>query len=58
MSPSPNPQRTDARSLDEALAEIRIRCAPLPAERVSLGMALGRVLREAVRAPEDLPAFD
>jgi molybdopterin molybdotransferase len=46
------------RSLDEALADIRARCSPLPPERVSLAEAFGRVLRETVCAPEDLPSFD
>ncbi|MGO8696656.1 MAG: molybdenum cofactor biosynthesis protein MoaE [Limisphaerales bacterium] len=45
-------------SLDEAMAEIRARCRPLPAVRVPLAEAFGRVLRENVRAPEDLPPFD
>lgn len=31
---------------------------PLPAERVALEDARGRVLREAITAPEDQPAFD
>ncbi|MDP3428336.1 MAG: molybdopterin molybdotransferase MoeA [Humidesulfovibrio sp.] len=30
-------------------------CAPLPAENVSLGAALGRVLARDVQSPEDLP---
>jgi molybdopterin molybdotransferase len=42
-------------SLDEALAEIRSRCPPLPAVRVPLAEAFGRVLRETACAPEDLP---
>ncbi len=45
-------------SLDEALVEIRSRCQPLPAVRVPLAEAFGRVLRETVCAPEDLPPFD
>ncbi|MGD1085656.1 MAG: molybdenum cofactor biosynthesis protein MoaE [Verrucomicrobiota bacterium] len=45
-------------SLDEAMAEIRSRCQPLPAVRAPLADALGRVLRETVCAPEDLPPFD
>ncbi len=32
--------------------------APLPVERVPLAAAAGRVLREAVTAPEDQPPFD
>jgi len=44
--------------LDEALAEIKSRCQPLPAVRAPLAGAFGRVLRETVCAPEDLPMFD
>ena len=33
-------------------------CQPLPAVRVPLAEAFGRVLRETVCAPEDLPPFD
>ncbi|MEJ5238747.1 MAG: hypothetical protein WHT82_10325, partial [Limisphaera sp.] len=33
-------------------------CPPLPAETVPLPAALGRRLRQAVLAPEDLPPFD
>ena len=46
------------RSLDEARAEIRSRSRPLPAVRASLAEALGRVLRETICAPEDLPPVD
>jgi molybdopterin molybdotransferase len=46
------------RSLDEALAEIRAHGQPLPAVRVPLAEAFGRVLREMVCAPEDMPPFD
>jgi molybdopterin molybdotransferase len=49
---------TKMRSLDEAVAEISSRCQPLPPVRVSLEESIGRVLRETVCAPEDLPAFD
>ena len=45
-------------SLDEAMAEIRSRCQPLPAVRAPLAEAFGRVLRETVCAPEDVPPFD
>jgi molybdopterin molybdotransferase len=45
-------------SLDEALAEIRARCPPLPAVRAPLAEGSGRVLREAVCASEDWPPFD
>lgn len=47
-----------SRSLDEALADIRLRVSPLPPQRVALTSALGCVLRETVCAPEDLPPFD
>ena len=46
------------RSLDEAVSEIQSRCQPLPAVRVSLADAFGRVLRETVCAPEDMPSCD
>ncbi|HEY5043811.1 MAG TPA: molybdopterin-binding protein [Verrucomicrobiae bacterium] len=46
------------RSLDEAMAEIQSRCESLPAVRVSLEESFGRVLRETVCAPEDLPPVD
>ncbi len=46
------------RTLDEALADIRSCCTPLPPRRVPLAEAFGSVLRENVSAPDDLPAFD
>jgi molybdopterin molybdotransferase len=46
------------RSLDEAMAEINSRCQLLPAVRAPLVEAFGRVLRETVCAPEDLPPVD
>ena len=46
------------RSLDEALSEIISRCQPLSAVRVPLEEAVGRILRETVCAPEDLPDGD
>ena len=52
------PHVVSYKSLDEALAEIRARCSPLPAVRAPLTEALGRVLRETVCASEDLPPFD
>lgn len=58
MNTPPAHPKTTARTLDEALADIRAHCAPLPPERVPLAEALGRVLRETVCAPDDLPAFD
>jgi molybdopterin molybdotransferase len=50
--------RPALRSLDEAIAEISSRCQPLPPVRVLLKESFGRVLRETVCAPEDLPAND
>ena len=50
--------RAALHSLDEAMAEIRSRCQPLPAVRAPLAEIFGRVLRETVCAPEDLPPFD
>jgi molybdopterin molybdotransferase len=46
------------RSLDEAITEISSHCQPLPPVRVLLEQSFDRVLRETVRAPEDLPAND
>jgi len=55
----PETQRKSATlSLDDALEEIQSRCQPLPAVRVPLAEAYGRVLRENVVAPEDMPPFD
>ena len=42
-------------SLDEARAEIRSHSRSLPAVHAPLAEALGRVLRETICAPEDLP---
>jgi len=50
--------RPALRSLDEAMAEIVSLCQPLPPVRAPLPEAFGRVLRETVCAPEDLPAND
>jgi molybdopterin molybdotransferase len=44
--------------LDEALAAIRRKARPLPAEDVPLAEADGRVLAEGVRARRDQPATD
>jgi len=41
------------KALDAVLAE----CRPLEAERIPLREARGRVLAEAVSAPDDLPPF-
>ena len=45
-------------SMETARAEIAARCQPLPPVRVALEDATGRVLRETVCAPEDLPDTD
>jgi len=50
--------RPALRSLDEAMAEIRAHCQPLPAVRTPLADAFGCVLRETVCAPEDMPPTD
>jgi molybdopterin molybdotransferase len=44
-------------SLEEALARILERVAPLPAEPVPVAAAAGRVVGEAARAAVDLPPF-
>jgi len=44
--------------LDEALAAVRAKARPLPAEDVPLADAAGRILAEAVRARRDQPATD
>jgi len=46
------------RSLDEAISGIQIHSHPLVAVRLPLAQAFGRVLRETVCAPADLPPFD
>ena len=55
---SETPHVVSYKSMDEARAEIRSRCRPLPAVRTPLAEALGRVLRETICAPEDLPPVD
>ena len=52
------PAKTTVQSLDEALAKIHSHCRPSPAIRAPLAEICGRVLRETVCAPEDLPAND
>jgi len=54
----PENKKSVVLSLDEARAEIRSRCQPLPGVRVPLNDALGHVLRETVCALEDLPDCD
>jgi molybdopterin molybdotransferase len=48
---------TSLLSVDEALGLILGRVRPLPAERIPLAEAAGRVLAEAARAAVDLPPF-
>jgi molybdopterin molybdotransferase len=57
-SGGPRTTRPALKSLDEARAEIRSRSRPLPAVRAPLAEALGRILRETVCAPEDMPPVD
>lgn len=45
-------------SLDDALAKISTRCAALPGDRLPLQESFGRILRETVCAPNDLPDAD
>ena len=45
-------------TLDEAIACVRGAVAPLPAERVGLADADGRVLAADITSPMDLPPFD
>jgi molybdopterin molybdotransferase len=52
------PAKIILKSLDEAILEIQSRCQLRPAIRVLLEDSFGRVLRETVCAPEDLPPFD
>jgi molybdopterin molybdotransferase len=51
-------QNTRAASAGEVIALVEEICQPLAAERVRLDAAIGRILCEPVRAPEDQPAFD
>lgn len=56
---TPGATRPDsAHSAAEVLSLLRELNCPLEAERVALADAAGRVLREAVCAPEDQPPFD
>ena len=56
--PSETRRKSATLSLDDALEEIQSGCQPLPAVRAPLAAAYGRVLRENVVAPEDMPPFD
>jgi len=57
MSATP-PARQAPSTADEVVALLRRICAPLEPERVPLDDALGRVLRDPLRAPDDQPPFD
>jgi len=46
------------RTVEEHLADVLAAAAPLGTERVPLGSAYGRTLREAVHAAVDIPVFD
>jgi molybdopterin molybdotransferase len=48
---------THSPGFSDVLAIVEAACQPLTAERVSLAHAAGRVLHEAITAPEDQPAF-
>ncbi|HMB05401.1 MAG TPA: gephyrin-like molybdotransferase Glp, partial [Isosphaeraceae bacterium] len=61
VAPSDDPRMHGSRtrtSVDEAIVLIDRRVGPLPAETVDFRGAAGRVLAEAVRAAEPVPAFD
>ena len=45
-------------SADEALKIVLDNAAPLGTERISITVALGRVLAEEIRSPRDIPGFD
>lgn len=45
-------------AFEDAVARVLAASAPLPAERIALGDALGRVTAVEIRSPVDLPAFD
>lgn len=57
MKTAPSDVERPAISVDEALARILERFAPLPAEEVALEDAVGLVLAADVRAPNDVPPF-
>ena len=56
LAPGSAPARRALRYAD-ARARVLGAVSVLPAETVALGAALGRALREAIRAPHDLPPF-
>jgi molybdopterin molybdotransferase len=55
--PKKSPDQPHPPGFSEILAIVEAACQPLSTERVSLVHAGGRVLREAITAPEDQPAF-
>lgn len=57
-TPSVAPAPTGVHTALEVIALVRQLCRPVEAERVCLAQADGRVLREAICAPEDQPPFD
>ena len=57
-APVPASYRAPMISVTEARAIISQTVAPLPPFRIPLAESLGRILREAVVAPCDFPAFD
>jgi molybdopterin molybdotransferase len=57
MKTAPREAEPQALSVDEALARILDRFAPLPGEEKPILDALGQVLDEDVRAPNDVPPF-
>ena len=57
MKTAPREAEPQALSVDDALARILERFAPLPDEEKPILDALGQVLAEDVRAPNDVPPF-
>lgn len=55
---TPREPVSSASSVDEVIACVRSCAGSLVPERLPLDLALGRVLREVVTAPEDQPPFD
>lgn len=58
VAQSPRTGGSTGTSVEGVLAQVRSVSQVLETEPVDLASALGRVLREDVRAPEDQPAFD
>lgn len=57
MNPRNATPQLVVRTLDEALIDIGSNCAPLPSEQRPLTESFGRILRETILAPEDMPPF-